>query len=184
MSCGGDPCLAGCPLTVSGGSRMTLMRSLIPCVDQARNIHACLGTRSYQVVLVRTKWSGGARGKGTESVLAEEQVLPVPLVEGMGGVQRTARQQGLAEEGDVTVREVSARYTEDQLLGLNENGSRIPKDESFYWEIRAVAPGAPQVRRRFFPAAVPALDMGKVQWVVRLAKASDDRGRFFAEPRS
>lgn len=173
--------------TVPGadGCGVPLMQALIPCVDQARDVQACLGLRPYTLALVHTCWAGGERGKGLESVLYEELILPVPKVEGLGGLQRNLRQQGLAEEGQLIVSEISPRYTEDQLVGNLPNGERIPKDRSFYWELRLVAAvGTPPVRRRFFPSTVPSLDMARMEWRVQLTKASNDRGRFFAEPRS
>lgn len=183
--CTYEVCACRGPFTVldSVSAGQTLIRSLVPCVDQIRDLYTSLGARAYQVALIRTQWSGGERGEGQESVVSEELVLPTPLVESVGSVGRSAEQFGLAESGSVTVQQISASYTEDQLVGLGLGGQRIPDDQSFYWEIRALTPDGTTVRRRFFPKAVPTLNMLKFEWTVSLEKAGNDRGRDRGEPR-
>lgn len=178
-SCEQEPCRCPGQFTVLDqvSAGRTLLRSLVPCVDQIRDLYTQFGARSYQVAMVRTKWSGGERGMGHESVLSEELVLPTPLVAALSGVDRTAQQFGLAETGSVQVSQISARYTEDQLVGLGAGGERIPEDESFYWEVRAIVSDGTVARRRFFPQSVPSLDMLKLEWTVTLTKAGEDRGR-------
>lgn len=181
-SCNFDPCRCGCGFTDPSlpgfDAGRTLMQSLVPCVDGIRDLYTCLGTRSYVVVLVRTKWSGGERGTGVEEIVSEETILPVPRVGPVSSMNRVNEPVGLLEQGELKVDQISARYTEDHLLGMPVDGSKMPYDENFYWELRVIpADGSPQVRRRFFPKGVPNLDMMQVQWSVQIERASQDRGR-------
>jgi len=160
-----------------------MLRNLIPCIDKARDIHACLGTRSYVVSLVKTRWSGGQRGRGVEEVIEEVPILPTPAVSGIGELDLQNAAPGREEFGAVSVSEISARFTEDQLLGRAPDGSRVPADQNFYWEIRAVSTGVP-VRRRFQVANPPELDMGSLQWKVTLVRAAEDRTRQLGMPKS
>lgn len=144
----------------------TFFQSLIPIVDSARNIQACLGLRSYKVVLVWTRWSGARRGEGVEALVREHEILPIPKVSEMGVIGSSATPIGSTEEGSITVSEISARYTEDVL-----DGGKLADNEDFYYEIRV--PGAR--RRRFFPAAAPSLSSEQVAWSIRLIRAYEDR---------
>lgn len=186
-SCEQSPCECGCgDFTVLDEANVqgTLMASLIPCIDSVRDIYSCLGVRAYQVWLVRTQWSGGERGVGQESVLEALQVLPTPKVDGMGGVQRSTHQFGTVDDGSVTVSEVSARYTEAELLGQAVgSGASTPDDQNFYWEVRDVTGQPGEQRRRFTVVGVPDRDMARVEWTVRLQRAGEDRGPFQGEPR-
>lgn len=160
------------------------MRSLVPCVDQIRDLNTCFGLRSYSVSLVATRWSGGRRGVGVEEVIRDEAILPTPLVSGVGELERQLSGLGTEEFGGVTISEISARYTEDQLLGRQADGSAPPPDETFWWEIRAVLPSEQTARRRFQLSAAPVLDMTSLQWTVKLARASEDRTRQLGSLRS
>lgn len=155
----------------------TLAGSLVGTVDSIRDLYACFGARSYTVHLVRTRWSGGERGTGVEEVISEEQLLPVPRVTGLDGLDRAAGPTGMTEQGSIRIDQISARYTEDQLLGIVD-GRAIPLDQQFYWEVRALSLGAqPVARRRMAPSSSPELDRLNMQWTMRFARQMADRGR-------
>lgn len=177
-ACGADPCACG-PFTVldADNVRSTLARELIPVIDCARDLFTSLGVRSYQVMLVKTQWSGGERGRGQESVVWEQMLLPTPKVAELTSIRRDLEALGTIEAGTLRVSEISARYSEDLLTGLGEDGSKLPKDMQFYWEVNFISPGTPSIRRRFIPKAAPSLNLAKIQWVVDLVKVSDDRLR-------
>jgi hypothetical protein len=182
-TCQLESCVCGFTTLDEDTVGQTLGRHLIPVVDHARDLYTRLGVRPYQVLLVRTSWSGGARGDGQESVVSEEPLLPTPRVHGLEDVERAQQSVGAIEQGDVRVDQISARYTEDHLRGLGAAGERIPADQSFYWEVRVVTPAGPADRRRFTLKSAPELNLTRSQWVVKLARAVEDRGRKRGEPR-
>ena len=155
----------------------TLIRTLTNCVDSVRDIYTCLGARAYEVVLVRTRWSGGKRGHGTEEVIDEAVVLPTPFVSDFKAVRTQQQPVGSEEEGTVTVSEISPRFTADALQGIGDDGSPIPKDENFYWEIRGIRADGMAQRKRFLPNSVPNYSPTKFQWTIELVKAYEDRTR-------
>jgi hypothetical protein len=153
------------------------MRSLVPCVDQIRDLYTCLGTRSYKVSLVRTRWSGGERGAGVEVVTDVRLLLPTPRIADLTALEQDLRAAGTVEDGTLKVDQISARFTEDMLLGLGDGGATIPADENFYWEITVLFPDGSERKRRFVPKSAPNLNMMNVQWSIELDKAVEDRGR-------
>lgn len=178
-ACKSEPCSCARsfvdPTAPSYDPAHTLARSLVSVVDAARDIYACLGLRAYTVTLVWTRWSGGERGVGSEVLLREKDLLPVPRVSQVSALSRGAESIGVLEQGELRVDQISASYGEAILLGVQEGEPRIPQDISFYWEVRAVSPDGPQPRRRFYPSGTPSLDMTRMQWTVRLVRASADR---------
>lgn len=181
QTCACDPCSCCAtnftnPLAPGYDVARTLARSLIPCVDQIRDLYTCFGTRSETVVLVRTRWSGGEQGVGVEEVISETVLLPIPRVAPGSSYDRNLQSVGIVEQGTLKVDQISARYTQDELQGYGPGGTRIPDDQQFYWEVR-VLQGASEQRRRFQVSGTPALDAISLQWSVRLARAQGDRGR-------
>lgn len=154
----------------------TLIQSLIPCVDSARDILTRLGARPYTVRLIWTRWSGGERGVGIEEVVRDEPILPTPEVD-LGSLARDAQPVGALDAGSVRVAQISARYTEDFLLGRACDGAAIPEDQNFYWEIAQATSDGCTIRRRFIPSGVPTLEATKFQWTVQLTKVAEDRTR-------
>lgn len=215
------------PLSGSG----TLTDSLISVVDDARQLYSDFGVRNYRVFLVWVGWTASERayglpvvregmspeeaveavaaidldpdtiGVGEPTLLCEVELLPTPDVGSLGGIQKSQDAVGLTERGSVTVTQVSARYSEDYLMGLVSpfRDEKFPDSlrpgVDFFWEIREdrsssfVAPGyagAPDqlpgsaltpVRRRFHVAATPDRDSSTFQWVVQLRRADGERGR-------
>ena len=158
----------------------TLVQSLTPTVDALRDIAVRLGARQYQVSLVWTRWSGGDRGEGNEEVVKVVRLLPTPMVREVDTLQARVLSIGRHEEGDLHVTEISARYSEDFLLGRNPAlfpGDTVPKDMTFFWEINFPHEGSPGVRRRFFPSSAPSKEPTRFQWTVYLARQAGDRTR-------
>ena len=155
----------------------TLVRALTGCVDQIRDIHTCLGARAYEVLLVRTRWTGGRRGQGVEEVLEESAILPTPLVSDFKSLITTQQPVGREDNGTITISEISPRFTGDQLLGLSNDGAPIPRDENFYYEVRAIRADGLAVRRRFMPNSVPDYNPTNFEWTIQLIKVFEDRSR-------
>lgn len=177
-SVGRAPCACGTLLETVAGR--TLVDALTPAVDCARNLYTTLGLRSYQVQLVWTRWSGGERGIGQESLLAVWPLLPTPKVDGLDGVAIELREIGSNEQGGVTVREISLLYGEDLLMGRDgplPAGAPIPVDVNFYWEIMIPTGVGQAIRRRFTPSGVPERRADKLDWRVRLVQQEEARKR-------
>ncbi len=162
---------------LNGDISQTVIASLTPCVDKIRDLYTQLGARPYHVNLVHTQWSGGERGVGVEEVIDECPILPTPRVADLSAVNKQLLSVGLEEAGDIRVSEISPRFTEDQLMGISEDGTPVPGDQNFYWEIFFPRADGPGVRRRFTPKAVPNYNPTRFQWWIDLVKAYEDRTR-------
>lgn len=163
----------------------TLARSLVPAVDSIRDLFTTFGLRPYVVQLVRTRWSGGRRGIGTELVEPNPiALLPTPLMTDMSAVSEIVTPIGLDEFGEILLQQVSGSYTEDFLRGHDKEGRPVGLDEQFYYEVEFPPPceGKEGVRRRFVIKGAPMYFAGRFQWHVRLERARQDRSRA-GEPR-
>ena len=158
--------------------RESLGRDLIDVVDCARDIASELGVRPYVVRIVRTRWSGGARGAGVEEVMSALDLLPTPKVSDLSGLAEVLQPVGLDEVGGVQVEEISGRFSEEELRFLSADGAAPEPQESVWWEIEFIRhDGKPGQRRRFALSGAPEYLPTRVQWRVRLTKAHEDRGR-------
>jgi hypothetical protein len=166
--------------------RGTLAYDLVSVVDDIRDIPVELGLRPYRVFLVHGAWTGGERGAGELVVSARREILPVPRVRDMSAVKRGVRATGVTEDGDIAIDRVSAKYTEDDLMGRtpdlrDPNVARTNRNPTEFWyEIQESRPSSPvPVTRRFSPpAAVPMLSRSGVQWrPLILTKQDEDRSR-------
>lgn len=178
VTCGNAKC--SCPgFTILDGPALdhTLVSSLTCVVDSVRDIATCLGARPYQVSLIWTRWSGGHRGAGIEEVLKVEHILPTPLVDNLNKLSNLLQTIGTMETGGLHISQISARYTEDYLMGRDERGRSVPEDQSFYWEVYFPQASKPGIRRRFTVKAAPNLNSTRAEWTVDLVRAYDDRGR-------
>lgn len=155
----------------------TVISALTPCVDSIRDIYTQFGARPYTVSLVWTRWSSGTRGRGVEEVVAIIPVLPTPKVQDLAALSRDVLEVGTDEVGNIRVSEISPRFNEDELLGRGSDGTPIPGDQSFYWEVYFPRPSSAGVRRRFTPKGVPNYAPTKFQWWIDLEKAYEDRSR-------
>lgn len=184
VGCGGSPCTTAprdTVFTIESPQRFanSLSRLLISPVDAIRDIATQFGVRPYIVRLVYTQWSGGARGIGEESVLGEpERILPTPLVLDILTLTPIVSPVGADEQRGCLLTEVSGCYTEEQLRGLGSDGSEVPANQSFYYEIEFLrADGVKSERRRFNANSAPAYSADDAQWQVRLERARPDRTR-------
>ena len=160
----------------------TVFAKLAPVVDVLRDLKTKpFGARPYQVKLVWTRWSGAERGEGVEELVTETLVLPTPNVD-LSSLSNTLQPIGTEETGTVTVREISPRYTEDQLMGRLADGTPVDETTQFYWEVYFPRPNEPGVRRRFTPAGAPSYNPTAFEWTIRLVRAGEDRSRT-GEPR-
>lgn len=187
MACGCSPCTCGgcAKYTVLSGSALkgTLARCLIPVVDSLRDLRVKFGLRPYLVRIIRTKWTVDERGEGVEFVLHEFPILPTPRVSDLTALTTEVQSIGLDESGSVLLTEVSGRYTEDQLRGLDVDGSPVPDDENIFYEIEFPrVDGKPSERRRFVLRSAPTYLPGEFQWQLRLEQSHEARGRS-GEPR-
>ncbi len=149
--------------------KRTLARKLVPAVDKIRDINTRLGARPYRVKLVRTRSTGGERGMGVEAVVLEMDIVPTPKVIDMTTLEEVVTPLGPTEIGLVQLQQVSGRYTEDQLVGVDAQGNRPGKSDNVYYEIQFFRPdGQPASRHRFALSVVPYYDATKFQWVISL----------------
>lgn len=162
----------------------TLLAKLGPCVDKIRGLNATLGLRPYHVYIVHTRWSGAEVGEGVESVLTQEEILPVPSVQSIANLKLQLQSIGITEAGDLSVSEISTRYSEHQLRCLQADGRGFPKNEELFWEVHFLrADGEDAIRRRFVVTGVPTLNPGKMQWSVNLTRSYNDRDSVSGRPR-
>lgn len=146
------------------------------CLDELRQIAVDFGARPYRVFWVRTQWTGGKRGRGVERVIAETEILPTPKVESAASVNLQLLDVGMDEQGALNISEISPRYTENQLLGRNEDGSEIPDNETLFWEVRLSRGDAGDDKnRRYMIKGVPDYRPTELQWKVSLIRAGSDR---------
>lgn len=157
--------------------RQTLGQQLIPVADCIRDILTQAGLRPYRVCLVRTRWSAGIRGQGSEFVISREPLLPTPKLMDLEGLAEIVSASGLSEQGDVMVSEVSGRYAEAFLRGAQPSGDPWP-EENFFWEIEFPdIDGNPGERRRFAVGAAPWYDASGLEWKIHLRRQRDGRER-------
>jgi len=158
----------------------TLARDLVTTVDSLRDIYTQFGLRPYVVSLIKTRWSGGKRGQGVESLIGNPiTLLPTPKISDMSAVAEIVTPVGLDEFGSIMLSEVSGSYTEDFLRGADDEGRPPSIDEQFYFEIEfpPACAGGNGDRRRFLMSAAPMYFPDKFQWNLRLERARQDRTR-------
>jgi len=162
----------------------SLASSLIPVADSCRQIAASLGLRPKRVFLIHRVWPSGQRGLGTPQVISERELLPVPKVIDMSSTSLIMRAAGLGEEGGITIESISAKYSEDDLLGLTPDLTSVldpmtgADNVEFFWEVRETRNTTPPPQpRRYVPAGVPELRPGGCEWKVTLTKQDGNRER-------
>jgi hypothetical protein len=156
----------------------TLARTLIPVADNLRDLFTQFGLRPYRVKVVRVQWSDGARDQGTPIVVAENHLLPTPKMTGLDGVSEVLNPVGLDEQGSVVISQISGRYTEENLRGMDDDGTPIADNEEFFYEVEFISEsGQPTFRRRFQLRGAPAYFAGKFEWQITLERTREDRAR-------
>ena len=157
----------------------SLASELAGIVDDARQIVTDLGLSPYRAFIVQVRWSGGAVGRGTASVVSQLELLPTPQLYETSGVRGEQRSGGEVERGTLELRRISARYTEDQLHGLFCCGDHAPpKSDQVFVEVRVAA----GTRRRFTVTGMPYLHARGFEWRVRLLRQDEDRDRAGSVP--
>lgn len=159
-----------------GDFKRRFVGELGPCVDRIRDIYTKLGTRTYTVKMVKTRWSAGQRGDGVEEMVEETIILPTPKITSFVDLDALITGVGVTEMGGVRLSQVSMSFTEDELAGRSLDGSPLPIDQNFYYEIEFFSNGA-RILRRFTVDGVPSLEPLKFHWTVKLKKADEDRSR-------
>lgn len=160
----------------------TLARQLICVADGLRDIRTQFGMRPYEVHVKRAKWSGGQRGLGEPYVVSDMTILPTPRIVDLNALSEAIEMIGTNESGSVSLDEVSGRYTEDQLLGNNVDGSSPGPDEDVYYEVVFPLPSGTPIHRRFYPASAPHYSSGKFEWTIRLVRSNPDPSRDTFDP--
>jgi hypothetical protein len=170
--------IGGFTVTTPDTLRGSLAQRLVPVVDRVRDLNTSLGMRPYRVRIVRTRWAGGRRGVGVESVVFEIDILPTPKVVDLNTLQEMVTPVGVTEIGLVQLQEVSGRYSEDFLVGVDASGSPVPDSDDVYYEIEWIrADGKQTDRHRFTLAVVPYYAATKVQWTLTLDAQLEKRRR-------
>lgn len=161
-----------------------LTTRLVPVVDKIRQLYTMFGINSYRVFLVHVQWSGGRIGEGQGIEIAKREILPTPRVSAMSSTTEILHAVGVQEEGGITISQISAKYTEDDLMGRTPDmvEPALPRTNGrgteFFYEIVENRPSTPQpVRRMYVPNAAPALSRDSFQWTVSLTKRDYDRSR-------
>lgn len=157
--------------------KRTLAQRLISVADGLRDLRTKFGMRPFEVHILRTKWTGGRRGYGEESVVSDLPILPVPRIVDLGSLTEIVQPIGMDEIGSVGMEEISARYTDDQLRGYHDDGTPPDDDEQVYYEVTFPTRDEQQTRRRFCLRSAPMYYAGRFEWVVRLEKSHADRDR-------
>lgn len=142
--------------------------------------------RPYVVRVVHTRWSAGARNLGEESIIGDPIViLPTPLVRDLSSLVNVVSPIGSDERGSLMVTEISGCYTEEQLRGFDDiDGSPVPADQSYFWEIEFIrADGIHSEKRRFNLGAAPFYRADDFSWQVTLERARPERLRSTGAPR-
>ena len=156
----------------------SLARKLIPVVDGIRDLRTQFGLRPYQVRLIRTQWTGGKRGLGQELTVIDLPILPTPLISDLTGVALTVTPSALEELGTIVLSEISGAYSDDMLLGKDDQGNGPGPDEDVWYEVALLGPtGEIAARRRFVWRSLPAYQAAQFQWLITLERAYDDRTR-------
>jgi hypothetical protein len=160
----------------------TLAQKLVPVADRLRDINTQLGTRAYLVRIVRLQWSGGRRGVGREFVVSDIPITPTPLVRDLSPLLEELTPVGLNETGTLQVTEISGRFTEEILLGIDPTGNEPDDNEQVLYEIEFPRPnGQDSVRRRFGISAAPTFQPTQFQWTLQITKVDEDR-TFLGDP--
>lgn len=165
------------------GSRPLTVR-LTPTVDKIRQLYTRFGLRPYRVFLVHILWSGQRIGEGAPHEISRKEILPTPRVVDMQSTTEVLRAFGLTEEGGLSVDQVSAKYTEDDLMGRTPDMTdlSLPRtglaNAEFFWEVvESRASDPPSTPRMYVPTAVPMLSRDGFQWKVQLTKRDFNRAR-------
>jgi hypothetical protein len=154
----------------------TLAAQLIGVADSLRDLRVSFGLRPYNVRIIRTRWTSAMRGIGDEFITFEMILLPTPNVRDLSTLTEIVLPVGLDETGGVLVNEISGRYSEQTLRGLDSTGAPIGKNENIFYEIEFPRlDGGPSEKRRFSLRSAPMYRADKFDWQIRLEKSNENR---------
>lgn len=156
--------------------QQSLVESLGGVVDELRQLHTDFGLRPYRVFSVVIGYSGGEVGRGKAQVVSEVELLPTPKLVDMKSVRGISKPAGFDEEGAITLKQISPRYTEDDINEIFFQ-QPLPKAAIGFLEVRVDERDGSTKRRRFVVKGTPFRDAGKFEWSVRLTAQSHDRDR-------
>ncbi len=164
-------------------SRDLLGVELMSVVDEVRAIPAELGLRPYRVWMVHVEWTGKTRGQGEAHILSRREILPVPRVREDTTPRLVVSGVGRTESGALIVDRVSAKYTEDDLMGRTPDlqDPALPRTSrrnvEFFYEVQEVRPSSPTpALRRYALVGVPVRKpVGG--WRLVLERQSGERNR-------
>lgn len=154
----------------------SLVEQLGSTADELRQLYTEFGLRPYRVFSVIIRWTGGASGRGDAVLEQETELLPTPLVRDTKTIRGVAKPAGLDEEGSITLRQISPRYTEDDIRSIFHQ-QPLPDDRDGFLEVRIDERDGSTKRRRFSVKGAPYRDAGKFEWSASLRLQSHDRGR-------
>lgn len=155
----------------------TLVEQLGSVADDLRQLNTDFGLRPYRVFSVRVRWTGGEVGRGECVVISEREFLPTPRLDETGGVAGTPRSGGIAERGSVKLREISPRYTEDEVRGLLCCSLTLAPGVEGWVEVMMDARDGLSRRRRFVVSGIPFRNAGRFEWTATLLRQDQDRSR-------
>jgi hypothetical protein len=125
------------------------------------------------VFLVTVEWDGEKPGRGKQSVISEEELLPTPNVD-LSSISYLITAAGRTDQGTVRMYEVSPRYTEDELHRMI--GSELEDNQQTFIEVRLDArEGSEPIRHRLTFSGVPYYDAEGVQWILTLKIQYENR---------
>lgn len=142
---------------------------LVGTVDRIRRrVHARLGTRPFVVSVIRRTWDGPCRGDGDFVDVA--LVLDPPPAVMRRGLRGAVEPAGLEEQGGIYLREISLRYSEEELYL-----PKVAELEEFYYRITDAH--GQKIRSRYYvPSNPPTPDRdgsGAVGWSIDLTRVED-----------
>lgn len=180
------PAIAGAYQPVTPNEvNSTLAQNLVPVADQIRATVAHLGFMPYRVFLLHVRWTGAQAGEGQPRIISLREITPSPRIRDMNSTSFAMRSTGLAEEGDLSVDRISARFTEDDLIGMTPDlqsplvPQTLREDVEFYWMVEESRPSTPRPQPRLYvPSSVPMLIRGGVEWRVALKKRDFNPDRY------
>ena len=165
----------------------TFLERFAKTADRIRgNVHGRMGTHAFRVWLVLTTWPGGEHGRGTPRKVHHEigcgrdssgRVVPPSVLDDEGIKLRYGdRAEGLIEEGELLISEVSASLITE--LGLSQFGS-LADDESAVFEVQQDArDGSTAPVRTMLLKGSPTHDVQGCQWSLVLKPAQADNDAF------
>jgi hypothetical protein len=156
--------------------QQSLVEELGGTVDELRQLKTDFGLRPYRVFSVIERWSGGESGRGEVVVESEVELLPTPKVVDIKPVRGVATPAGLDEKGGIRLKEISPRYTEDDIRALF-HVQPLGKDQDGFLEVRVDERDGSTMRRRFTIKGTPFRDAEKFEWSAYLTTQNADRSR-------